>query len=289
MTSAGDNYHIIMNEKNGISEFCIYTMRKRDNLEYNYLKDKSGTFSEKKIWRTGYAIFQQAVEENKKMPVLFSAADENATLIYFAFLESIKIRDSETTYSFYDLNKIDEPKLLSSLRLRKSQRWLSDNFIRPYAICYTPDFLIELKQKEGFPQIKKTKKMGSEKFHHNSDEADFSLLDFWQWSTSDLVSNTTRGVLAEYIVAKSLGIAGTIRSPWDAYDLLLTNGIKIEVKSAAYIQSWYQKGLSNISFGIGKTKEWNLDINIQAIEPKRQADIYLDIVRLIFSHSGLSL
>ena len=264
-----------MNEKDTISEFCIYTMRKSDNLQYIYLGDGAGKFSEKKIWRTGHALFQQAREENKKMPIFFSAAEEYSGLIYFAFLESIEIGDSVTTYSFSNLNEIDEPKPLSSLKLRSSHRPLSDNYIRPYAICYTPDFLIEWMQERGFAPIKKTRKTGSEKFHYNSNEKNFSVLDFWQWSTSDLVNNTIRGILAEFIVARSLGLADNIRSPWDAYDLLLPNGIKIEVKSSAYIQSWYQKELSNITFGIGKTRGYDELTNLLDSESKRQADIYI--------------
>ena len=264
-----------MNEKYTISEFCIYTMRKSDNLQYIYLGDGAGKFSEKKIWRTGHALFQQAREDNNKMPIFFSAAEEDSGLIYFAFLESIEIGDSVTTYSFSDLNEIDETKPLSSLKLRSSQRPLSDNYIRPYAICETPDFLIEWMQEIGFAPIKKTRKTGLEKFHYNSNEKSFSLLDFWQWSTSDLVNNTIRGILAEFIVARSLGITDNIRSPWNAYDLLLPNGIKIEVKSSAYIQSWYQKELSNITFGIGKTRGYDELTNLLDSESKRQADIYI--------------
>ena len=264
-----------MNEKDTISEFCIYTMRKSDNLQYIYLGDRAGKFSEKKIWRTGHTLFEKAREENKKMPIFFSAAEEDSGLIYFAFLESIEIGDSVTTYSFSELNEIDEPKPLSSLNLRSSQRPMSDNYIRPYAICETPYFLIEWMQERGFAPITKTRKTGSEKFHYDSNEKSFSLLEFWQWSTSDLMNNTTRGILAEFIVARSLGIAENIRSPWDAYDLLLPNGIKIEVKSSAYIQSWYQKKLSNITFGIGKTRGWNEQTNQHDSELIRQADIYV--------------
>lgn len=34
-----------------------------------------------------------------------------------------------------------------------------------------------------------------------------TLADFWSWAHSDLMGNTERGILAEYIVACSLGIA----------------------------------------------------------------------------------
>ena len=62
--------------------------------------------------------------------------------------------------------------------------------------------------------------------------------DFWQWAYSDLISNTDRGILAEYIVAIALGIDDTVRVPWGPYDLVTPAGTKIEVKSGSYIQSW---------------------------------------------------
>ena len=36
----------------------------------------------------------------------------------------------------------------------------------------------------------------------------YKVIDFWKWSVSDLVSNATRGRLAEFIVAKALKIKG---------------------------------------------------------------------------------
>ncbi len=127
----------------------------------------------------------------------------------------------------------------------------------------------------GFPQLQVTKKTGAERFHRNETPLDLTLLGFWQWSASDLVSNATRGVLAEYIVANALGIAEGVRAGWDAFDLLTKFGVKIEVKSAAYLQSWYHKKLSTISFGIRPTRSWEADTNKLATEVKRQADVYV--------------
>ena len=60
---------------------------------------------------------------------------------------------------------------------------------------------------------------------------------------------------------------------WLSYDLLSPEGIKIEVKTSAYIQSWKQKAFSKISFGIAKTKFWDgLDY---VGEKKRHADVYV--------------
>jgi len=103
-----------------------------------------------------------------------------------------------------------------------------------------------------------------------------TLLDFWRWNGSDLASNATRGVLSEFIVASALGIdLSTPRTEWAAWDLTSPEGIRIEVKSAAYIQSWTQKELSKIIFSIRPAKAWNADTGIVADEPQRSADVYV--------------
>jgi hypothetical protein len=120
------------------------------------------------------------------------------------------------------------------------------------------------------------RKTGRERFRLKSVPVNFDLLSFWQWSVSDLVSNVTRGRLAEYIVARAIGLAKKgIRDEWAAYDLETPSGIKIEVKSAAYIQSWNQKRLSSIMFVTPKTRAWDPLTNTQSKESKRQADIYV--------------
>src|SRR5437899_2124650 len=78
-----------------------------------------------------------------------------------------------------------------------------------------------------------TRKSGNERFRNHSMDLDFNLLDFWQWSASDLASNALRGRLAEYLVAKALGITDGVRSEWDPYDLRSPSGVRLEVKSAA--------------------------------------------------------
>lgn len=127
----------------------------------------------------------------------------------------------------------------------------------------------------GFPQLKVARKTGNEQFYRNGSHLNQSLLNFWQWSASDLVSNATRGILAEYIVASALGLANGVRTEWDAFDLLTKEGIKIEVKSAAYLQSWYHKKLSSITFTIRPTRLWIAGTNQLAAELKRQADVYV--------------
>ncbi len=119
------------------------------------------------------------------------------------------------------------------------------------------------------------RKTGEERFHLSGQPTGPVLLDFWQWSVSDLISNATRGRLAEYIVASALGLASEVRSEWDAFDLETSTGLRIEVKSCAYLQSWKQKKLSNITFATPRTRAWSADTGVMEKEAKRQADLYI--------------
>ena len=101
------------------------------------------------------------------------------------------------------------------------------------------------------------------------------LEDFWSWAYSDLLGNTERGALAEYIVACAMGIQNKERIAWDKYDLLSAEGIAIEVKTSGYLQTWEQKGLSKLIFGIQPTLAWDSKTNEYDTLKKRQADIYL--------------
>ncbi|MFH1006718.1 MAG: hypothetical protein V1800_04345 [Candidatus Latescibacterota bacterium] len=124
--------------------------------------------------------------------------------------------------------------------------------------------------------IEPRRREGEESFHDGQCLLDFDVLGFWQWCSSDLVSNATRGVLAEYLVAHALGIAESgIREEWAAYDLKAPDGTRIEVKSAAYIQSWHQDRLSQIVFRVPKTRAWDKETNQQSEDPRRQADVYV--------------
>lgn len=118
-------------------------------------------------------------------------------------------------------------------------------------------------------------KTGTERLHDGDDDLGFDLLSFWQWSVSDLVSNVTRGVLAEYIVARALDAVGAVRDEWAAFDLLTPTGIKVEIKSAAFVQTWHQNRLSRITFGTSKTRAWDPDTGRLSPEAKRHAHVYV--------------
>jgi hypothetical protein len=127
------------------------------------------------------------------------------------------------------------------------------------------------------PKLTLTKLFGSEAFTSGASHSGYSTLDFWSWAFSDLASNANRGVLAEFIVAKALGIELDVRNEWGDYDLDF-NGLKIEVKSSAFIQSWAQAKHSSPRFDIRKRKnQTDSDTGkyVKRAEPIRPADIYV--------------
>jgi hypothetical protein len=101
-----------------------------------------------------------------------------------------------------------------------------------------------------------------------------TLGDFWAWAYSDLLSNRNRAILAEFIVGAALGVIDSPRVEWDAVDLIY-QGKTIEVKSAAFLQSWHQERPSRIVFDIAKKRPWYADTNTWSDIPVRAADSYV--------------
>lgn len=84
------------------------------------------------------------------------------------------------------------------------------------------------------------------------------------------------GRLAEFIVATATDVDMSVpRDEWAAFDLVTKQGIKIEVKSAAYVQSWFQRALSKISFSIKAALYWDSHTNEQSKTAIRSADVYV--------------
>jgi len=131
-------------------------------------------------------------------------------------------------------------------------------------------------KKEELDKINVEQKNGNELFTFNENSTNYKLIDFWKWSVSDLLSNATRGTLAEFIVATAMEIdLSVVREEWKAYDLETKNGIKIEVKTSAYLQSWFQKNYSKIIFSIKPAYSWNSKTNELSKIKSRPADIYV--------------
>lgn len=119
-------------------------------------------------------------------------------------------------------------------------------------------------------------KTGNEPLTNGDQPFNLSLMDYWRWSNSDLLNNAARGIFAEFLVATALEIPiEKPREEWATYDLITPDGITIEVKSAAYLQSWNQTRLTDIKFGIGKTKKFDQNGKVLNEPPQRWADVYV--------------
>ena len=77
------------------------------------------------------------------MPVIFASADVTDKLLYYAMLTDIDIDETNftTRYEFTELEEVKGDLPLSTLRLKSTNQPLSDDYIRPYALCQTPSFI----------------------------------------------------------------------------------------------------------------------------------------------------
>lgn len=132
---------------------------------------------------------------------------------------------------------------------------------------------------------------------------DATVSDFWRFALSDLRMNNARGYLAEFLVARALGLDDVSRVEWDAYDLLVEDRLRVEVKSSAYLQMWEQRTLSQISFrGLRGTrqhprhgddpagKQLNAHVYVFAVQTATRHDAYdpLDVAQWEFYVLGKS-
>jgi hypothetical protein len=119
---------------------------------------------------------------------------------------------------------------------------------------------------------------GNEKFTLDGNDTGISVSEFWSWAYSDLLNNTLRGVLAEFLVKKSFSFLPPprkiLRTDWTPYDLASPSGRRIEVKSAAYLQSWTEDYFSHIIFDIAPKRAWNPQTGYSP-ERSRHSDLYV--------------
>lgn len=70
------------------------------------------------------------------------------------------------------------------------------------------------------PSLKCSLKSGQENLTYFGKSTNFRLIDFWRWSMSDILSNSTRGKLAEFIVGTATGTDfASPRDEWECFDI----------------------------------------------------------------------
>lgn len=111
-----------------------------------------------------------------------------------------------------------------------------------------------------------------------------TVQDFWAWGFSDILTNISRAVFAEWLVGSALDAVDGIRPVWEYYDLDYS-GNKIEVKSTSYLQNWKRSPKSRGKFDIkATTADFPVDPTVPPgpdreyytdPEVKRRADVYV--------------
>lgn len=120
--------------------------------------------------------------------------------------------------------------------------------------------------------------IGNEQFSVGDNNISITTNDFWRWAYSDLSDNFCRSVLAEFIIATSLEVPGLdigrTHLSQKSYDILTEDGYKVEVKSAAYVQSLDSEHPDCITFGIAPLKTAS-EIEKNDIPHHRHSDVFI--------------
>jgi hypothetical protein len=122
-----------------LSDQCIYTIRHSDELLAAYSQGGSSTWTENKRWTQAQRLLEEGQGD---VPIVFAPAEGTRRLFAWALLDRVKARSS-TEYSFSAMRFFPEGRrpLKTSLHKAHGGQPLSADFIRPYAICITPDYL----------------------------------------------------------------------------------------------------------------------------------------------------
>ncbi len=112
-------------------------------------------------------------------------------------------------------------------------------------------------------------------YRGNEPIAGVTLSSYWAWAHSDLLSNAERGIFAEWLVHKAMHSDSPSRVNWDRYDVLSPEGIRIEVKTSGYVQTWKQKKLSAPVFSIRQTYARDENTDTAGDELSRPSDVYV--------------
>lgn len=128
-------------QRHGLFDATIYTILHVDKLQAAEAHGRRGTFTEGRCWTTGVTLLRKAHRAAVELPILFADAAQCSRLIYTAVLTDIVLGDNETTYSFERLRRLRGNRRPQDLVLMGTGRHIAPHYIRPYAICETPQFL----------------------------------------------------------------------------------------------------------------------------------------------------
>ena len=72
----------------------------------------------------------------------------------------------------------------------------------------------------------------------NSSLSDLNYGDFLMWAFADPCNDALKGIFAEWLVVRLLGVTSERRISWANSDIIMPSGHRIEIKSSSYWQDW---------------------------------------------------
>lgn len=123
------------------TDHCVYTIVSGDRLRPAALEQSVFVSREASTWRKARALLEEGRKAGRSMPLLLADAKDCSRLLYWGVLKSVDIRGAKTEYSVDRLRATPGRHAPQELILLSTGKPIAPGFIRPYAICYTPDFL----------------------------------------------------------------------------------------------------------------------------------------------------
>ena len=121
---------------------CVYTILHGDRLAEAARLRGPSTFAIGQRWVTGHELFQAALADGQEMPILFGDATDCSRLVYWGLLQRIDVGDEDTHYTVFPIHEFRTLHRPQDLVLDTTGQAIAEGFIRAYAVCRTPDFLL---------------------------------------------------------------------------------------------------------------------------------------------------
>jgi len=128
-----------------LMEGCIYAVRHSVALKKD-LEFGSSRFIEQKPWASALEFLARAKKTGRRLPIVFAHSERIDGVRYGALIDEIEVASPDeagnrtTTVCCSRLVRLEKKHPLRDLQLKSSKQPLSDDFIRSYAICYTPQW-----------------------------------------------------------------------------------------------------------------------------------------------------
>jgi hypothetical protein len=133
-----------------LDDYCVYTIAIPERLLE--ASKSQMPLHERKRWVGAAEHLRNAKNAGRELPIVFADARDCSKLIAWSVLRSVAVGPKETHYTIGQLWAVHRSSP-QDLRLLSSKKHIAEGFIRPYALCQTPDFLhIESKKPRAWLQ-----------------------------------------------------------------------------------------------------------------------------------------